>query len=95
MSFFGFEQRDLEQEKKTFLEGGSRESEDVAVYTWGEDGYDGLGDSLQEGGDDFNDETFGVDAADIGNPLSLRLLGVLYLRRRQGLRFLRDCSPRA
>jgi hypothetical protein len=33
--------------------------EDLAVYTWGEDSYDGLGDALQEGGDDLNDETFG------------------------------------
>jgi DNA topoisomerase 2-associated protein PAT1 len=59
MSFFGFEQNDLEQEKKRFVEGGLHESEDVAVYTWGEESYDGLGDALQEGGDDLNDETFG------------------------------------
>jgi DNA topoisomerase 2-associated protein PAT1 len=59
MSFFGFEQNDLEREKQKFLEGGTHESEDVAVYTWGEDSYDGLGDALQEGGDELNDETFG------------------------------------
>jgi hypothetical protein len=28
------------------------------MYTWGKDSYDGLGDVLQEGGDDLNDETF-------------------------------------
>ncbi|KAG8887388.1 hypothetical protein FRB98_009698 [Tulasnella sp. 332] len=35
------------------------EDEDLAVYTWGEDSYDGLGDALDERGDTFNDETFG------------------------------------
>ncbi|KDN46149.1 hypothetical protein K437DRAFT_256333 [Tilletiaria anomala UBC 951] len=38
--------------------------EDVAVYTWGEEDYDGLGDRLDEGNDAFNDDTFGVD--DVG-----------------------------
>lgn len=59
MSFFGFESSKLEQEKKKFLEGGLQESEDLAVYTWGEESYDGLGDALLEGGDELNDETFG------------------------------------
>jgi DNA topoisomerase 2-associated protein PAT1 len=63
MSFFGLEQNDLESEKQKFLDGGLQESEDVAVYTWGEDSYDGLGDALQEGGDDLNDETFGGTGA--------------------------------
>jgi DNA topoisomerase 2-associated protein PAT1 len=59
MSFFGFEQPiDLEEEKRKILEGGKR-TEDLAVYTWGEESYDGLGDALQEGGDELNDETFG------------------------------------
>ncbi|KDQ61548.1 hypothetical protein JAAARDRAFT_31002 [Jaapia argillacea MUCL 33604] len=58
MSFFGFEQNDLEKEKRKFLEGG-RHDEDLAVYTWGEDSYDGLGDALHERGDELNDETFG------------------------------------
>ncbi|VDB87996.1 unnamed protein product [Peniophora sp. CBMAI 1063] len=59
MSFFGLEQNDLlEKEKQQFLQGG-KPKEDLAVYTWGEESYDGLGDALQEGGDDFNDETFG------------------------------------
>lgn len=58
MSFFGFDQRDLEKDKQAFLD-GRRQSEDVAVYTWGEESYDGLGDALQEGGDELNDETFG------------------------------------
>ncbi|RDX54229.1 hypothetical protein OH76DRAFT_1398553 [Lentinus brumalis] len=68
MSFFGFEQNnDLENEKRRFLEGGlsGAKQEDVAVYTWGEESYDGLGDALQEGGDELNDETFGA-AEDIG-----------------------------
>ncbi|KAG2150307.1 topoisomerase II-associated protein PAT1 [Suillus bovinus] len=59
MSFFGFERSSLEQEKKKFLEGGFQETEDLAVYTWGEESYDGLGDALLEGGDELNDETFG------------------------------------
>jgi len=33
--------------------------EQIAEYTWGEESYDGLGDALQEGGDELNDETFG------------------------------------
>ncbi|OSD05523.1 hypothetical protein PYCCODRAFT_1362112 [Trametes coccinea BRFM310] len=63
MSFFGFEQQqDLENEKRKFLEGGlsGAPQDDVAVFTWGEDSYDGLGDALQEGGDELNDETFGI-----------------------------------
>ena len=54
MAFFGLPERDIV--------GGSdplEPDEDLAVYTWGEDSYDGLGDALQEGGDDLNDETFG------------------------------------
>ena len=61
MSFFGFEQTNLEKEKAAFLRGASHESEDIAVYTWGEESYDGLGDVLQERGDELNDETFGGD----------------------------------
>ncbi len=53
MAFFGL------PEGQKYLEGGLHEQEDVAVYTWGEESYDGLGDALLEGGDDFNDETFG------------------------------------
>lgn len=33
--------------------------EDVEIYTWGQEGYDGLGDKLDESGDDLNDDTFG------------------------------------
>ncbi|SPO28397.1 related to PAT1 - topoisomerase II-associated protein [Ustilago trichophora] len=40
--------------------------EDVEIYTWGQDGYDGLGDKLDESGDDFNDDTFGDFGADVG-----------------------------
>ncbi|KAJ7767435.1 topoisomerase II-associated protein PAT1 [Mycena maculata] len=59
MSFFGFQENDLEEERQRIRNGGAHENEDVAVYTWGEESYDGLGDALQEGGDDLNDETFG------------------------------------
>lgn len=41
---------------------GKLEQEDVAVYTWGEESYEGLGnaiDQLDEQGDELNDETFG------------------------------------
>jgi hypothetical protein len=51
MSFFGFEEKDVD---------AAHEKEDVPVFTWGEDSYDGLGDALQEGGDELNDETFGT-----------------------------------
>ncbi|KZP16638.1 hypothetical protein FIBSPDRAFT_894912 [Athelia psychrophila] len=33
-------------------------SKDFAIHTWGEDSYNGLGDTLQEGGDVLNGETF-------------------------------------
>ncbi|KAJ7245142.1 topoisomerase II-associated protein PAT1 [Mycena haematopus] len=59
MSFFSFQDNNLEEERQKIRNGGLGENEDVAVYTWGEESYDGLGDALQEGGDDFNDETFG------------------------------------
>jgi len=69
MSFFGFEQTNrLQQEKKRFLE-GKGEQEDLAVYTWGEDSYDELGDALLEGGDELNDETFG-GTGEVGKFLS-------------------------
>ena len=65
MSFFGFDQpNSLEDEKRKFLEAGAQQ-DDVAVYTWGEESYDGLGDALQEGGDELNDETFG-GSGDVG-----------------------------
>ena len=51
MSFFGFDQaQDLEEERRKFLAGGAGKQEDVAVFTWGEESYDGLGEALQEGG---------------------------------------------
>lgn len=73
MSFFGFDQpNDLEEEKRKILQGGYKGLDDVAVYTWGEESYDGLGDALQEGGDELNDETFG-GVGDVGE-----LLEILY-----------------
>jgi DNA topoisomerase 2-associated protein PAT1 len=65
MSFFNLPQHDLEEERRRYLEGGLKDGdEDVPVYNWGEDSYDGLGDALQEGGDELNDETFGI--GDVG-----------------------------
>lgn len=61
MSFFGFEERTLEREKNRRVE----QDEDLAVYTWGEESYDGLGDALQEEHDELNDETFG-DVGKVG-----------------------------
>ncbi len=46
------------EEKISALTSGAQE--DVAVYTWGEEDYDGLGDRLDEDLDDLNDDTFGV-----------------------------------
>lgn len=61
MSFFGFEQPDdLEEERIRIREQAlNGRHENLNVYTWGEESYDGLGDALQEGGDELNDETFG------------------------------------
>lgn len=72
MSFSGFDQHsDLEAERRKFLEGGLRavRDEKLATYVWGEDSYDGLGDALQEGGDELNDETFGGPGA-VGKDMS-------------------------
>ncbi len=63
MSFFGFEENDLEKEKQRFLHGPTQNTEHLAEYTWGEESYDGLGDALQETADDLNDETFGSTGA--------------------------------
>ena len=38
---------------------GGLQDEGIAVYHWGQDSYDGLGDALNEDNDDLNDETFG------------------------------------
>lgn len=59
MSFFGIDNNDLENEKRKYLEGTPDDDSDIPVYTWGTERYDGLGEVLQEGGDDLNDETFG------------------------------------
>ncbi|KAL5537061.1 PAT1 [Sanghuangporus sanghuang] len=60
MSFFGVESSNpIEDEKRRFLAGESTADEDIAVYNWGQEDYDGLGNALQEGGDELNDETFG------------------------------------
>ena len=68
--------------------------EDLAVYTWGEDSYDGLGDALQEGGDDLNDETFG-SVGTIGQCCSPGLCSVLVLIIiRQGFRLCKCRSSR-
>lgn len=80
MSFFGFETSDLEQHKKKFLEGGLQETEDLAVYTWGEESYDGLGDALLEGGDELNDVTFGGTGA-VGQSTTRSVLDLITLTR--------------
>ena len=95
MSFFGFEANDLEKDKQNFLDGGWQQSEDVAVYTWGEDSYDGLGDALQEGGDDLNDETFGGTGA-VGEELCSRSKQhcSMFVMIRQGLRLQQPSTSR-
>jgi DNA topoisomerase 2-associated protein PAT1 len=69
--FFGFdsalpERRDAPFQDFTNPIDGAGAEEDLAVYTWGEEGYDGLGNALLEGGDDLNDETFGDDMGPVG-----------------------------
>lgn len=60
MSFFGFDNNDaIERDRNARRNGASTSDEDIAVYNWGAEDYDGLGNALQEGGDDMNDETFG------------------------------------
>ncbi|TFK25645.1 hypothetical protein FA15DRAFT_341353 [Coprinopsis marcescibilis] len=66
MSFFDLPQHSLEEERRKFLDGELKDGDDnVPVFNWGEESYDGLGDALQEGGDDLNDETFG-SVGDVG-----------------------------
>ena len=77
MSFFRFDQ--VQQEKQRFLQ-VKGEQEDLAVYTWGEDSYDGLGDALQEGGDELNDETFG-GAGEVGESSVFRSIGIAFAYR--------------
>ena len=58
MSFFGFD--------TTLDRGGAHklgQDEDLAVYTFGEEGYDDLAAQLDEGLDELNDETFGDSGA--------------------------------
>ena len=84
MSFFGFEQSNrLQQEKQRYLD-GKVEQEDIAVYTWGEDSYDGLGDALLEGDDELNDETFG-GTGEVGKFHLCMSIKPLLTANRQGL----------
>ena len=89
MSFFGIDNNDLENEKRKYLEGQLDDDSDIPVYKWGTDRYNGLGDALQDGGDDLNDETFGgtgpVGASD--PPCSSKYT-TDDIRCRKGLRFL-------
>ena len=91
MSFFGIDNNDLENEKRRYLDGNLDDGSDTPVYTWGTRRYEGLGDALQEGGDDLNDETFGgagpVGASD--PPSSSKPLTPFLCR--QGFRFLPAC----
>lgn len=59
MSFFGFD---------TTLD-RTKDEEDLAVYTFGEEGYDDLAAALDEGLDELNDETFG-DTGTLGACIS-------------------------
>nr|CDI54694.1 related to PAT1-topoisomerase II-associated protein [Melanopsichium pennsylvanicum 4] len=54
----------LDQKIKALAAGAQ---EDVEIYTWGQEGYDGLGDKLDESGDDLNQDTFGDLGGDVGN----------------------------
>ncbi|KAK0524021.1 DNA topoisomerase 2-associated protein pat1 [Tilletia horrida] len=75
MSFFGFDTT-LPRDRHSGGGGGARggggggkknkTTEDIEVYTWGEERYDGLGDGLEEQGDDFNDDTFGIPPDKVG-----------------------------
>lgn len=91
MSFFGFEQNDLEQERRRFKDDRLDSTSDIPVYTWGvEEGYDGLGDGLQERGDDLNDETFG-NLGEVGEwdrSFKCDSYSISCLIIRQGLQFL-------
>ena len=80
MSFFGFDTSLPPEDKREALESEEEKAlnakiqraldasaqEDVEVYTWGRDGYDGLGDQLQETNDEVNEDTFGAFAEDVG-----------------------------
>ena len=89
MSFFGIDNNDLENEKRKYLEGNLDDGSDIPVYTWGTDRYNGMGDALQEGDDDLNDETFG-GTGPVGtfNPLCSSKPTADAIFCRQGLRFL-------
>jgi DNA topoisomerase 2-associated protein PAT1 len=81
MSFFGFETDDPDNGRRQFLDDGPLDDRsDIPVYTWGADNYDTLGDALQEGGDDLNDETFG-GSGPVGGCSSFRLCSRLILCR--------------
>ncbi|PWY97034.1 hypothetical protein BCV70DRAFT_203222 [Testicularia cyperi] len=60
----GYDDEDSLDAKIRALAAGTQE--DVEIYTWGQEGYDGLGDKLDESGDDFNDDTFGDFGGDVG-----------------------------
>jgi DNA topoisomerase 2-associated protein PAT1 len=53
MSFFGL------PEPQKYFDSRTHKREDTARYNWVEENYYGLGDALQEGDDELNDETFG------------------------------------
>lgn len=85
MSFFGFEENDLEKEKQRFLQGATQNTEHLAEFTWGEESYDGLGDALQEGGDELNDETFGSGGAVGARRLAPTSISLLILEQARTL----------
>ncbi|KAH8765354.1 topoisomerase II-associated protein PAT1 [Diaporthe sp. PMI_573] len=75
MSFFGFDPKGHNQAAPGFSQahdpfaGLSGHHEGAGDAVDFEDTYDGLGDQLDETGDDFNDDTFGGDAGAGGGPV--------------------------
>ncbi|KAG9097677.1 hypothetical protein FRC07_010751, partial [Ceratobasidium sp. 392] len=62
MSFFGFDTTLDKIEGRNGANGG----EPIAVYDWGSENYDRLGDVLDDSLDELNDETFGGSATEVG-----------------------------
>ncbi|KAG9102912.1 hypothetical protein FRC06_000791 [Ceratobasidium sp. 370] len=62
MSFFGFDTTLDNIEGSNGAHGGKP----IAVYDWGSESYDRLGDALDDSLDELNDETFGGSAAEVG-----------------------------
>jgi hypothetical protein len=86
MAFFGFDQPEFEKEKDNVLEKAGKNSDGIEVFHWGGEDYDGLGDRLQEGGDELNDETFG-GAGPVGTSDAVFAFNGFMLNRETGKDF--------